>query len=239
MNPTRRSAGLFVTGTDTGVGKTHVSVGLLHGLVAAGVRVAGMKPVATGCRKTGEGLRSDDALQLMAAAQMQDHYELINPYAFEPAIAPHIAAARAQVVIDVERIASAAAALAARSDCLLVEGVGGWRVPLNDHRHVSELAVRLGFPVLLIVGLRLGCINHALLTFDAIGADRAPLLGWIANCCEVSYDTPTETVAILSERFDSAPLAIIEHAPVPAPQTVRALRGVTRRVLENAVCGSR
>ncbi len=239
MIPASRNAGLFVTGTDTGVGKTHVSVALLHGLVAAGVRAAAMKPVATGCRKTSGGLRSDDALQLSAAARMQDDYELINPYAFEPAIAPHIAAARAQVVIDVERIAGAAAALAARSDCLLVEGVGGWRVPLNDQRHVSALALRLGFPVVLIVGLRLGCINHALLTFDAIGADRAPLLGWIANCCEISYDTPTETVAILSERFDSAPLAIIEHAPVPAPQTVRALTVAARRVLENAVCGSR
>ena len=159
---------MFVTGTDTGVGKTLVASGLLHGLTRRGLRTAGMKPVATGCVRTAEGLRNDDALCLARNASTTADYAEINPYAFEPAIAPHLAATAAGVRMDLDRIAHAFNGLARRADRIVVEGVGGWRVPINDRDDVADLAVRLGLPVVLVVGVRLGCLNHARLTAAAI-----------------------------------------------------------------------
>lgn len=173
--------GVFVTGTDTEVGKTVASVALLHGLARAGRRVAGMKPVASGSERTPGGLRNADALALQAAANVALPYAALNPYAFEPAIAPHIAAREAGVQIRFETILRRFRDIRGRGDAVVVEGVGGWRVPLGADGSVAELAAALGLPVVLVVAVRLGCINHACLTAASVLAVGLPLAGWIAS----------------------------------------------------------
>lgn len=172
--------GLFVTGTDTEIGKTVISAGLIHAL-ADSRRVAGMKPVASGAEAMPEGLRNADALHLIGAANVEADYAMVNPYCFVPPIAPHIAAAEAREDIRPERIIECARALAANADAVVVEGVGGWQVPLGPGFGVPDLARRLGLPVLLVVGLRLGCINHARLSAESIRAAGCRLAGWVGN----------------------------------------------------------
>jgi dethiobiotin synthetase len=176
----------FITGTDTDVGKTLVSCALLHGFAARGRRVVGMKPVAAGCTA---GALSDDVLQLRAASNITASDELVNPYAFEPAIAPHLAAQQAGVVIDLMRIVAAYRKLAAQADVVIVEGAGGFMVPLNGSQTGADLAQQLGLPVILVVGMRLGCINHALLTVRAIAELRLQCAGWVANVLDVDGTT--------------------------------------------------
>lgn len=176
--------GLFITGTDTGVGKTRVSVALVEALKSRGYRVAAMKPVASGAVETAAGLRNEDALQLCAAASVAAPYPTVNPYCFAPAMAPHLAARAAGVSIRLRHIQETHATLAAQADWIIVEGVGGWKVPLGETITTVDLATHLGWPVLLVVGIRLGCLNHALLTADAIAASGLPLAGWIANCVD-------------------------------------------------------
>lgn len=217
---TARSAeGVFVTGTDTGIGKTHASVGLLRALNERGCRTAAMKPVASGAQRTAAGLRNEDALALQAAATVAADYEEINPYCFEPPIAPHVAAQRAGVTIDLAHIDRRARALRARADFLLVEGVGGWRVPLGPRLEVGDLAHGLGLPVLLVVGLRLGCINHALLTAAAISREAPGMRGWVANAIDPHYGTAAETVQALTERLGMPPMATLgwQHDAGPSP----------------------
>ncbi|MCW8828653.1 MAG: dethiobiotin synthase, partial [Gammaproteobacteria bacterium] len=176
--------GFFITGTDTEVGKTWCSLGLIARLRQQGHTVVAMKPVASGCAPTAAGLRNDDALKLQAQASVALAYETINPYAFEPAIAPHIAAELAGQRIELSTIVTSYRRLAAEAEISVVEGVGGWRVPLNDAQTVADLAGAIGLPVILVVGLRLGCINHALLTAESIRASGCTLAGWIANSVE-------------------------------------------------------
>jgi dethiobiotin synthetase len=203
--------GLFVTGTDTGVGKTLVAAALLHGLVRGGVRAAGMKPVASGCRRTADGLRSDDALLLARHANVRASYDESNPYAFEPAIAPHLAAAEAGVRIGLPHIAQTLGALAARADRVVVEGVGGWRVPLNEREDVGDLARLIGLPVLLVVGLRLGCLNHARLTADALVAARVPWAGWVASSVDAQFSHARENLAELVRLLPAPLLGVVPH----------------------------
>jgi len=177
---------IFVTGTDTEVGKTRVSVGIIHKLVAQGYKVAAMKPVASGCEVTTEGLRNEDAVALMAASNVDLPYDLVNPYAFEPAIAPHIAAQQAGVQIDLELIQQYYDRIHQQADIVVVEGAGGWLVPLNEKNTMADLAKQLGLDVVLVVGIRLGCINHALLTVAAIEQSGLGFKGWIANDLESS-----------------------------------------------------
>ena len=177
-----RPAGYFITGTDTGIGKTVVTLGLMRWLQDRGRRVAAMKPVASGCERTPQGLRNEDALQLQQQASMPLDYDVVNPYAFEPPIAPHIAASQAGVQIELDIIRQGVRLLAEHADLVCVEGVGGWLVPLNGEESVADLAVSLGLGVVLVVGMRLGCLNHALLTAQAIQASGASLAGWVANC---------------------------------------------------------
>ncbi|MCC6715089.1 MAG: dethiobiotin synthase [Gammaproteobacteria bacterium] len=221
--------GVFVTGTDTGIGKTYASVGLLRALGELGCRTAAMKPVASGAQRTPAGWRNDDALALQAAATVAAKYEEINPYCFEPPVAPHVAAHRAGVTVDLEHIDSRARGLRARADFLLVEGVGGWRVPLGPHLEVGDLARRLGLPVLLVVGLRLGCINHALLTAAAIGRETPGMLAWVANGIDPHYRTTGETLQALTELLGMPPLATLAwqdvQASSPAPMPWRAAAG--------------
>lgn len=172
--------GYFVTGTDTGIGKTRVAVALTHSLRAQGLRVAVMKPVAAGAAP---GALNDDVVALRAASNVQAELHDINPYAFEPAIAPHLAAEQAGVPIELPVIARAFERLAAVADVVVVEGAGGWRVPLNDHEDMADLAHMLGLPVVMVVGLRLGCLNHAQLTAASIEA-RMRHWGWVANTLE-------------------------------------------------------
>ena len=185
----------FITGTDTEIGKTYVACALVRWLVSQGHRVAGMKPVASGCERTNEGLRNEDALALMTAANVVVPYETVNPFAFEPAIAPHIAAAEAGQSIDIEKINAAAKAI--KADHLVIEGVGGWCVPLGGDRLLGELAKVIADEVILVVGMRLGCINHALLTASQVERDGIPLKGWIANHVDPDMQAQAENLETL------------------------------------------
>lgn len=172
---------VFITGTDTGVGKTHVARLLLEQASSLGIRCAGFKPVAAGGIETTEGIQNEDAIALQQASSVRLPYATVNPYALPDAIAPHIAAARHGVRIEARTILGTYAQIAAQADLVVVEGAGGWQVPLADDWLYSELVVQAGWPVLLVVGMRLGCLNHALLTAHAIES-QSKLLGWIANC---------------------------------------------------------
>ena len=196
--------GFFVTGTDTEVGKTLVSLELMRLLQAQGHVVTGMKPVASGCRRSSSGLFNEDALQLQAQASFTTPYARVNPYAFERAVAPHIAAAEEDVEINLEVIESALGVLGEEADRVVVEGVGGWAVPVNATQTMADVAVVLGLPVVLVVGIRLGCINHALLTEKAITTSGLEFAGWIANRLDPACEVQDEIVADLQQRL-SAP----------------------------------
>lgn len=181
-------AGFFITGTDTGVGKTWATVALMNWLRSRGVTVIGMKPVASGCFLHDGRLRNEDALLLAENASMRVSYEKINPYAFEPPVSPHIAARLAGREIDIDRIVRQCRELERLADCVLVEGVGGWEVPLTERCKASDLARALDLPLILVVGMRLGCLNHALLTYAALSRSGTQCAGWIAN--QPSLDFP-------------------------------------------------
>jgi len=198
----------FITGTDTEVGKTVVASALIRHLVAAGYLVAGMKPVASGCEMTAAGLRNQDALSLIAASNVNLAYEMVNPFAFEPAIAPHIAAQRAGRPIDLDMISVLAGAIEA--DCLVIEGVGGWMVPLGNDRLLADLARVTSDEVIIVVGMRLGCINHALLTAAQVKRDGLPLKGWIANHVDPDMQAQAENLATL-EALMPCPLLGVVH----------------------------
>ncbi|MEZ5459050.1 MAG: dethiobiotin synthase [Steroidobacteraceae bacterium] len=202
-------AGVFVTGTDTEIGKTWVSVGLVEAMAATGQRVGVMKPVAAGATATVAGWRNDDALTLQRAAQSAHPYEWINPYCLRQPVSPHIAAKIDGVTIDLEHLYARFRDIAADSDWLLVEGAGGWLAPLTDALSMSDLAVRLGLPVLLVVGMRLGCLNHAQLTWQAMAASGAPRAGWIANVVAADVAELDAQIDTLSRRLDCEPLARI------------------------------
>jgi dethiobiotin synthetase len=226
--------GVFIAGTDTGIGKTFVACALLHALRAEGVRATGMKPVASGCARTSEGLRNEDALALIAASDPRpDDYSLCNPYAFEPAIAPHLAAIEARVDIDLSRIESAYAHLAARADCVVMEGVGGWMVPLSDSLESADIPRRLNLPVILVVGLRLGCINHARLSARAILDDGCELLGWTGSCLDPAMERPQENLETLRRLLPAPCLGVLQHGAEPfAAARSNALRAAVLSILE-------
>jgi dethiobiotin synthetase len=187
LDPVLRRS-LFIAGTDTGVGKTWIAVRLLRALVASGLRAAGMKPVAAGAVQTPAGLRNDDALALAGAGNVALPYETLNPYCLAQATSPHIAARNAAISIEIEEIMSKYALIASKSDVIVVEGAGGWLAPLGEPTTqgttgptMADVAAALALPVVLVVGMRLGCISHALLTADAIRARGLQLAGWIAN----------------------------------------------------------
>lgn len=193
MNPGLQRS-LFIAGTDTGVGKTWVAVRLLNALVAAGHRAAGMKPVAAGADMTSHGLRNDDALDLAAAGNVRLDYQLTNPVCLPDATSPHLAARGSAAPIDIAAILSAFDVIRAQSDVIIVEGAGGWLAPIGEPARPGEpgptmqdIALALGLPVVLVVGMKLGCLNHALLTADAIRRSGLPLLGWIANPVDPAF----------------------------------------------------
>ena len=203
--------GLFITGTDTEIGKTVVSSLLVRQLVNSGFKTAAMKPVASGCEKTDKGWFNEDVDSLKREANVELKRELINRYHFEPAIAPHIAAKQENVWISLDDIASDFLQCADQADFVVVEGVGGWQVPLNNQHTVADLAVRLGLPVILVVGIRLGCINHALLTVQAIKSRGVELAGWVANCCTPDTERTQENIASLQNRIVEPMLGIVPY----------------------------
>ncbi len=226
--------GLFVAGTDTGVGKTFVCAGLAMAAVAEGRRLAVMKPVAAGAEATPAGLRNDDALALIEAAGSTAPYEQVNPYCLSTAASPHIAAQAAGVRIDAAVVRDAAQRLAANGDWLLVEGAGGWHAPIGEHDTMAEVARALGLPVLLVVGLRLGGLNHALLTHDAIRRDGLPFAGWIGNGIDPAMVHLEQNVAWLSRRFGE-PFALLRwQAAGAASRSARTtlLATASRRLMQ-------
>jgi dethiobiotin synthetase len=172
----------FITGTDTDAGKTVVACGLLQAFANDGLTTAAVKPVAAGCDKTDEGLRNGDALALMNVATQKLPYAQVNPIALAPAIAPHIAASQVNKRLSVARLAGFCRGVSmTRVDKVIIEGAGGWRVPLNERETLADLPKELNIPVILVVGMKLGCINHAILTAEAICNDGCKLAGWVAN----------------------------------------------------------
>jgi dethiobiotin synthetase len=196
------SQAYFIAGTDTDVGKTTIAAGLLHAARLQGLSTLGAKPVASGCTSTPKGLRNSDAQALIDESSIKLAYEEVNPFAFEPAIAPHVAAREAGVVLEVAVLSRAMRhVLDQGADFTLVEGAGGWRVPLSNHANLSDLAIALKLPVILVVGVRLGCINHALLSAEAIARDGLQLAGWVANIIEPRTSRLEENLASLAERL--------------------------------------
>ena len=210
------TAGVFVTGTDTGCGKTHVASMLIRGLRGRGIRVAAFKPVAAGARYRDGELVNDDALALAAASGLGLPYRTVNPYCFAPPVAPHIAAAEADVRIDLARLTEAFAELAAAGDFVVVEGAGGWRVPLGPGLDIQALASALGLPVLLVVGLRLGCLNHALLSAQAIRASGARPIGWVGNQVDPSMARLGANLETLRHALEVPCLGVLTHPRAPA-----------------------
>jgi len=202
----------FVTGTDTGVGKTLISCALLHAIAAQGRRVAGFKPVAAGCD---ENEHNEDALALCAASTMQLACEQVNPYCFAPAIAPHLAAGFSGIRIELSRILDAYRELAAQADEVIIEGAGGFLVPLNEQQDSADLAQQLGLPVILVVGMRLGCLNHALLTVRAIAGSGLKCAGWVANVVEAGMPALQQNIDTLRERIDAPLLGVVPYMEKP------------------------
>lgn len=217
-------AGWFITGTDTGVGKTHVAAALVAGLCERGERVAPMKPVAAGCMRTKAGLRSEDALRLLAACARYDYdYTDVNPYAFAPPIAPHLAAREARVEIRIDEILRRYARLRERAQRVVVEGVGGWCVPLSETTTTVNLARALALPVILVVGVRLGCLNHALLTQESITHADLPLAGWVANAIDGDIDRFDDIVDALRRRLRAPLIGVMPCRDEDAASAARHL----------------
>lgn len=206
----------FIAGTDTGIGKTHASCTLIHALRAHGLRTTGMKPVASGCLPSPAGLLSEDAQALRAASSTPlPDYALSNPVALREPLSPHLAAAHDGVAISLPPLRAAFDALCAAHDAVVVEGVGGWRVPLAADLYASEIPCAWQLPVVFVVGLKLGCLNHTLLSIEAIQADGCRLAGWIANRVDPAMDAVAENLATLRERLPAPCLGVLPHGMAP------------------------
>lgn len=215
------AAAYFVTGTDTEIGKTTIAAGLLHAARAQGLSTAAAKPVASGCEETVDGLRNSDALALLGECSLPLTYEEVNPLAFAPAIAPHLAALEAGIRLDVQALSGPVRRVLAKgADFSLVEGAGGWRVPLAGQGNLSDLPIALGLPVILVVGVRLGCINHAVLTAEAIQRDGLTLAGWVANVVDPQTSRLEENLATLAERLPAPCLGRVPRLAEATPATV-------------------
>ncbi len=212
--------GLFITGTDTDVGKTAISAALIHGFEAQGESVATFKPIAAGCEPTPAGLRNSDALTLMQQSSVHLDYNSVNPYAFEPAIAPHIAAQEAEVEIDPDHIKELLDQISRQANRVIVEGAGGWQVPLDDFLTFADLAELIAYPVILVIGMRLGCLNHALLTADAIYSRNVPIGGWIANCIDPNMLRLEENIETLKRHIAFPYLGTVPWMDHPQPENV-------------------
>ena len=215
-----KTRSLFVTGTDTGVGKTLVSAALLHALSAHHARVVGMKPVAAGTELINGVLANEDVIALRAASTCAVPAELDNPVLLPDPVSPHIAAARAGVTIDIAHIVACHRRLQLLADAVVVEGAGGFHVPLSDQQTGADLAQALGLPVVLVVGLRLGCLNHALLTLEAIHARGLTLAGWVANHVDPAMLAQDDNIAFLQQKLQAPLLATVPYQCAPDPRAL-------------------
>ncbi|MET0550269.1 MAG: dethiobiotin synthase [Xanthomonas sp.] len=212
----------YVTGTDTGIGKTIASTALLHALRARGQRAVGMKPVASGCTLEADGWRNEDALALQDASAPRPRYEDLNPYALPLPLAPELAAADAGVQLELAPIAAAFERLRAQADVVVVEGVGGWAAPLSATLDQADLARALGLPVVLVVGLRLGCLNHARLSAAAIAADGLQCIGWIGNEIDPAMERIDDNMAMLRARLPMPCWGRLPYRPQPQAEQLAA-----------------
>jgi len=212
------SVGFFVVGTDTGIGKTHAACALLHALARRHDRVCGMKPVASGGVETADGFTNEDSIAHRAASTVRVPPALDNPILLPEPLSPHLSAARAGTAISFEVVLDAAAELRRRTDALVVEGAGGFLVPLSQTQTGADLAVAMGLPIVLVVGMRLGCLNHALLTAEAIRARGLVLAGWIANRVDPDFLCPDENLDYLRTHLGAPLLADLPFSPTPDPR---------------------
>ena len=224
--------GVYVTGTDTGAGKSLASATLLAALNAHGVRAVGMKPIASGCESTPAGLRNADAELLIAHSAGTPAYADVNPYAFAEPIAPHLAAADAGIEMGLPCINAAFAALYTNAQFVVVEGVGGWMAPLGARLMQADVAHALGLPAILVVGLRLGCLNHALLSARAIRADGVELAGWIASSVDAHMARREDNLATLRERLGAPCLGVLPHTEAPDPAALAVHLAAARDLLQ-------
>jgi dethiobiotin synthetase len=209
----------FVVGTDTGIGKTHATCALLHALARRHARVCGMKPIAAGGVRTADGFFSnEDSIAHRAASTIRVPPELDNPILLPEPLSPHIAAARAGTPIAFDTVLAAVAELRARTDALVVEGAGGFLVPLSETQTGADLALALDMPLVLVVGMRLGCLNHALLTAEAIRARGLVLAGWIANRVDPDFLCPEDNLAYLRTHLGAPLWADLPFSPTPDPR---------------------
>ncbi len=202
--------GYFVTGTDTSVGKTYAMVELLNYFNERSMKTAALKPIASGSEKTPNGLQNQDALQLMGAMSMKFAYEQVNPFAFELPLAPHLAASPLKLTVS-ETMRACRAVLSSDYDVVFIEGAGGWLVPLNDQETFADLAAAFGLSIILVVGLRLGCLNHALLTYENIKSRQLPFAGWIVNHLDSTMLSQKENIKTLETLFAMPPLGVIPY----------------------------
>lgn len=198
-------SGFFITGTDTEIGKTYVSSLLVKFFAAQGYKVAGMKPVASGATLVDGVLKNDDALSLMHASNVDVDYKIVNPYTFEPAVSPHIAAEQAGVEVEHDVIKDNYNKLQQVADVVIVEGVGGWYAPISCHTTVADLAESMQLPIIIVVGLRLGCLNHALLTAQALRQSGLTIAGWIANHVEKDFISAEKNIKTLKHYLTDFP----------------------------------
>ena len=210
----------YITGTDTGIGKTVVSTALLHALRAQGFPAIGMKPVASGCTQTAQGWRNEDAQALWQASEPQPAYADLNPYALPQPLAPEIAAREAGVQVELADIVAAFRRLQASAAAIVVEGVGGWDAPLASTLYQADVVRALRLPVVMVVGLRLGCLNHALLTAEAIGARGLTLAGWVANRVDPDMEAVEDNIAYLRARLNAPLLADVPYQELPEPNSL-------------------
>jgi dethiobiotin synthetase len=223
-----RSHSYFIAGTDTGVGKTHVTASLLAASRASGLAVAGMKPVASGAIHVDGQWVSEDALRLARASGQSTVYRDLNPYCFRDPVSPHIAAQSQNIDVDTGVIEGISARLKKSHDLLLIEGAGGWYTPISERESMADVALAVGCPVLLVVGLRLGCLNHARLTFEAIGTAGCELAGWICNEIEPNLAARDANLATLARLLGSPPLAILPFSRSSAPDPGHASTALSR-----------
>lgn len=206
----------FITSTDTDAGKTYTTVHLLKQANKQRLKTAALKPIACGSEQTPDGLRNGDALQLQQAMSMKFAYDYINPYNFEPPISPHILTAQQDKRLNVKKIiADCRPVLDSDYNLLLIEGISGWNVPLNDTETTADLALAFGFPILLVIGIKLGCLNHSLLTWENMQKHKAPIAGWIANCLDPTMLCQQENIDTIAKRLETAPLLTLRYQEPP------------------------
>lgn len=223
-----RTRGVFITGTDTEVGKTFVATALVRSLVDAGHRIAGMKPIAAGAEETADGPQNTDAIALRAAANVPAPYEIVNPYCLKLPASPHIAAAKEGISVKIAPIVQAFGQLTRHSDLVVVEGAGGWLAPINESETMADIAIALDLPVILVVGLRLGCLNHALLTAQAVEARGLALAGWIGNHLQPRFEHAAENLATLEARLPAPLLEVVSFQAADSPAPVLSRIAVAR-----------